>query len=568
MGVGEGEPAVTRGLGGSGFGTRRDSAPVRVHLAKVQVPLTTVIVAWVLRRLWAALPFVLRRPLLLAAVGVVVLAGRVTAHHGPLPVVLALAVLAVALAAWWRLRPESFTRWVVWRLRGAWRAATVYRYSWQPAIVTAGLHLTRDGVEHLPRMLSVRTSGRVDLVRVRMLPGQTTLDYADAADRLAQTFGVLECRVRSVPRRPHDLVLWFLTGDPLVDDVPPVDPGETTDPARLAVGRAEDGASYRLKLLGTHLLIVGATGSGKGSVLWSIIAALCPGVRAGLVELWALDPKGGMELAFGGPLFHRFVYGDGGDGGSGSGYELDFARVLEDAVSVMRRRQAALRGRTRLHAPTVAEPLVVVVVDEIASLTAYVTDREAKQRIAAALSLLLSQGRAVGVLVVGAVQDPRKDVIALRDLFPTRVALRLVSSDEVDMVLGRGARARGARCDQIRESLPGVGYVVVDSIPEPVRVRFTHITDEDVAALVARYAPGASTRTATSPTGALRAPPADSRLRVVDHDADPEPEPETKTVSVVRPLASAGPGRGPRAPRAPRSPRASSRSGSGGGDAA
>lgn len=130
-------------------------------------------------------------------------------------------------------------------------------------------------------------------------------------------------------------------------------------------------------------------------------------------------------------------------------------------------------------------------VDEIASLTAYVTDRDAKRRIDAALSLLLSQGRAVGVLVVGAAQDPRKDVLALRDLFPTRVALRLIEADAVDMTLGRGARLRGARCDEIPQSLPGVGYVLLDGLPEPVRVRFSHVTDDTIAELVTRYAPSA-----------------------------------------------------------------------------
>ena len=54
-------------------------------------------------------------------------------------------------------------------------------------------------------------------------------------------------------------------------------------------------------------------------------------------------------------------------------------------MAVMRRRQASLRGRTRLHTPTLEEPLVLVVVDELASLTAYVVDRDAKRRIAAAL---------------------------------------------------------------------------------------------------------------------------------------------------------------------------------------
>ena len=76
----------------------------------------------------------------------------------------------------------------------------------------------------------------------------------------------------------------------------------------------EDGLTYRLRLLGTHLLVVGATGSGKGSVLWSLLAALAPAIRDRAAQVWALDPKGGMELAGGRPLFARFVYGDPDDG--------------------------------------------------------------------------------------------------------------------------------------------------------------------------------------------------------------------------------------------------------------
>ena len=87
----------------------------------------------------------------------------------------------------------------------------------------------------------------------------------------------------------------------------------------------------------------------------------------------------------------------------------------------------------------------------------------------------------------------------MRDLFPTRIALRLSEADHVALVLGQGARDRGARCDQIPESLPGVGYVGIDGVAEPVRVRFAHLTDDDIAAMVADYAPG--TRPAVEPGG-------------------------------------------------------------------
>jgi S-DNA-T family DNA segregation ATPase FtsK/SpoIIIE len=131
---------------------------------------------------------------------------------------------------------------------------------------------------------------------------------------------------------------------------------------------------------------------------------------------------------------------------------------------------------------------VVVLVDELAALTAYAGDRDLKRRAEAALQLLLSQGRAPGVLVVAAVQDPGKDVIGFRDLFPTRVALRLLEDVQVDMVLGRSARQHGAECDRIPPALPGVGYVVREGVREPVRVRAAHVTDADLAQMNFDYA--------------------------------------------------------------------------------
>jgi S-DNA-T family DNA segregation ATPase FtsK/SpoIIIE len=413
----------------------------------------------------------------------------------------------VALGLWRLVGPGWYRRWVSWRLRGWWRRRWVYRRRWRPVLVACGLVVKLDGTEQVARLGRVRCTDTVDQVRVRPLVGQLVEDYAAAAPRLAAGFGARECRVRTTRR--GWLVLWLLSRDPLraiVPAFPPASTGAGVDLTGLPVALGEDGLVYRLRLLGSHLLIVGATGSGKGSVLWSLLHALGPAIRDGQVAVWALDPKGGMELAGGAGLFARFSYGDpdqttagartAGSVGPGAGtaagvvaHELEFAAVLEDAVAVMRRRQEALRGITRLHTPSTAEPLLLVVVDEVASLTGYVTDRDAKRRIGAALALLLSQGRAVGVLVVGAVQDPRKETLTVRDLFPTRVLLRVTEPDQVALVLGTSARERGARAELIPETLPGVGYVGIDGLPEPVRVRFTHHTDADIAALVAAYAP-------------------------------------------------------------------------------
>jgi S-DNA-T family DNA segregation ATPase FtsK/SpoIIIE len=77
-------------------------------------------------------------------------------------------------------------------------------------------------------------------------------------------------------------------------------------------------------------------------------------------------------------------------------------------------------------------------------------------------------------------------VLSLRNLFPTRIALRLDESDQVDMVLGDGARDRGALADEI-SPLPrtgaGVGYVRLEGSPQVVRVRAAFVADADIRAM-------------------------------------------------------------------------------------
>ncbi|MGH9037080.1 MAG: FtsK/SpoIIIE domain-containing protein, partial [Acidimicrobiia bacterium] len=100
-----------------------------------------------------------------------------------------------------------------------------------------------------------------------------------------------------------------------------------------------------------------------------------------------------------------------------------------------------------------------------------------------------------------AMQDPRKDIVAFRDLFPVRVGLRMVEAEQTDMVLGRGARNRGAACELIPAALAGVGYQLLDGQQHPTRVRAAWISDQAIDALV---------RDLTTPS------PADEPTAVID----------------------------------------------------
>jgi S-DNA-T family DNA segregation ATPase FtsK/SpoIIIE len=308
-----------------------------------------------------------------------------------------------------------------------------------------------------------------------MLAGQAPAIWEEHADNLAHGFTARICRVRTADK-PGFVWLEFVRTDALAEPIPALPIPTAVDLERLPVGRCEDGTVYRLRLLGTHVLFAGATGAGKGSFFWSAIRALLPAVKVGFVQLWALDPKR-MELAYGRRLFNR--YSDDPDGG--------MVALLEDAVTVMQDRAARFGGQTRTFIPTPVDPFIAIFIDELAFLTAYCPNRDLRKRAEAAIATLTSQGRSVGVCVVGALQDPRKEVINLRNLFPDRIALRLDESDQVDMVLGDGARDRGALADQI-SPIPAVGagvaFARLEGSPDPIRVRAAYISDDDIAEML------------------------------------------------------------------------------------
>jgi S-DNA-T family DNA segregation ATPase FtsK/SpoIIIE len=263
----------------------------------------------------------------------------------------------------------------------------------------------------------------------------------------------------------------------------------------LPVGRREDGAVLTLRLHSTHLLIAGATGAGKGSYLWGLIRAMLPAMAAGLVRVYACDPKL-MELAFGRDLFEQH--------GRYAADPAGIAALLEDAVADMQDRAARFAGKQRDHIPTTEHPFTVVMVDEIAFLTAYQADRKLRDRTLGALATLTTQGRAAGYAVVAALQDPRKEVLNIRNLFPDKIALRLDEPGQADMVLGDGARDRGALCEDISpdpQTGAGVGYIRLEADPDPVRVRAAYVADDDILAMTAAYAVSAW-RAAPSPDNA------------------------------------------------------------------
>jgi S-DNA-T family DNA segregation ATPase FtsK/SpoIIIE len=399
-----------------------------------------------------------------------------------------LTLVAVVASAgsviWWVWWPATFARWIANPARYLWRRGR-YRREWRWLTFGCGLgheHTEQDLLWHSRQVVNVsklrriRCSTWIDRLTFRPLVGQTVEQWEKRCDALAMALGARECRIVAI--RPGLLRLDVVWSDTLRQPLPTLPVTDEVDLAAVAVGLREDGAPWTVRLTGNHLLVAGVMGAGKSSVLWSLIRGIGPAVHKGTVELWGVDPKGGMEFQPGRPLFARFAAGDIGE----------MISLLQGAVDTMTARAGRYSDlHVRKHIPTVDEPLIVVLVDEMPFLTAYTPDRKQRDLVNQLLATLLTQGRAVGVCVIAALQDPRKEIITYRNLFPTKIGLRLDEKSQVDMVLGDGARDAGAYCDRIPEATPGVGYVKVDGVREPVRVRAAYVTDDDIEATASRY---------------------------------------------------------------------------------
>lgn len=394
---------------------------------------------------------------------------------GPVAVVMILGLIGAVLWAWASRRRSSFERHLAQPFRTRWRRVVRYELGWHARMRMIGLAMHIDGHYAVPRLRQTASAYGIDRLLVTLPSGITPTDVDEAADQLAHSFGAEQCRVRV--RGPAMLELDLLFSDRLADIVGPSPVPHRVDLGCLELGITEEGAPWTVRLSGSHILVAGVTGSGKGSVVWSLVRQLAPAIHDSTVAVWAIDPKGGMELTPGLALFARFAADD---------FE-QMAQLLEDAVTLMRSRAARLAGHTRTHAATPSDPHVVVLIDEVANLTAYLPDRKLRERITHALAVLLTQGRAVGVSVVAALQDPRKEVLGVRNLFPTKIALRLDEKSQVDMILGDAARELGALADRISAGTPGVGYVRTDGIREPIRVRASWITDDEIRRIADTY---------------------------------------------------------------------------------
>jgi S-DNA-T family DNA segregation ATPase FtsK/SpoIIIE len=405
-------------------------------------------------------------------------------------------VVAGVFTGWGLVDLASFDAWAGRHLRAWWRRWTVYAPKLPQWLQACGLSIKpepmplvvtvsplRRSIRHgrsqaqarLPQVLGVRSGASWDEVRIRLVPGQKPEDFDEAARALASARGVTRCQVRELS--PNVVSIDFQRRNLLTDPVACLDlatlvdvAGTDIDLRRVFSGHTEYGQDWHVPLAGGHTLVAGSTGAGKNSAMWCPLVSIAPAIRDGLVRVSGIDPKG-MELAYGRRIFARYAV-------TGT----DAVAVLDELVVAMHARKAEFAGQVRSVPISPEHPLELLEFDEIGALTKYI-DRKTRDAITERVALLTTQGRALGFTVRGYVQEPTKDTVPVRELFPRRICLRVSAKSHVGMVLGDQVYERGAWANRITEAEAGVGYVFGEGIREPLRIRAGWVPDETIKQL-------------------------------------------------------------------------------------
>ncbi|UOX91349.1 cell division protein FtsK [Amycolatopsis sp. FBCC-B4732] len=387
---------------------------------------------------------------------------------------------AGALLCWYRAHPDTFDHYAAPRLRAWRRRWSVYlgpRFA--RALRACDMYVTdrKTGEELFPRVTRLRSySPSVDVVTMALARGQARRSIEENLERLADTLKVQ--RIAFEHPKPGYVALIIERMEPFTETIPAPEMPEESDAVDIDdiyVGETEYGTDWRLGLR-SHVFIAGATGAGKNSIVFSELRALAPLIRDGLVRLWICDPK---QLEF-------RKLGDAGVAYRYADTEQDCAELVEEYVADLRAVQQSFAGTGRRKIEVSREtPLNLLIIDEIGALLAY-GDGTIARNLRKLLAIVGSQGRATGHFMTALVQEPAKDVVPVRELFPTRVCLRVTAQSHVDMVLGEGARLRGALADEIPNvaDTAGIGYVIRQRTRVPQRVRAAYVDDREIDELI------------------------------------------------------------------------------------
>jgi DNA segregation ATPase FtsK/SpoIIIE, S-DNA-T family len=260
----------------------------------------------------------------------------------------------------------------------------------------------------------------------------------------------------------------------------------STSPLTFALGRDVSGKAYAVDLAKMpHLLIAGATGSGKSVCVNALITSLLMRARPDEVRLVLVDLKR-VELApyNGLPHLLQHVIVEPGEAKAVLNWAV---REMEDRYKLLAAH--GVRNITAFNArpdvDTAADdgdgggermPYIVLIIDELADLIM----REGR-KVEDPVVKIAQKARAVGIHLVLATQRPSVNVVTglIKANVPSRIAFAMASNVDSRTVLD----AQGA------EDLIGRGdmlYQPVD-LPRPVRMQGVFVSDREVGAVTKHW---------------------------------------------------------------------------------
>ncbi|MFF0445049.1 FtsK/SpoIIIE domain-containing protein [Streptomyces sp. NPDC004609] len=332
---------------------------------------------------------------------------------------------------------------------------------------------------HVPRHGFIRPTNVGFWMLVRLLPGQTPENFVKAAPAMAHAWEMHAVRV--TVWKPGVVRIAASATDPLQAPRIP----ERSSGGRLlsvAVGVLETGAQWVVDLRRVpHRLIVGATRSGKSTLVNALVAGLSPQP----VALVGIDCKGGMELSLYGPRLSALATN-----------RAQAVKLLSALVDLTLDRMAVCRAahvRNVWGLPDDTRPVpVVVIVDEIAELflIANRSEKDEAHSAATALIRLAQLGAALGVFLVVAGQRVGSDmgpgVTALRAQLAGRVCHRVSDPGTAEMALEdlNPDALKAAQAITPEQA----GTAVLASGDGWERARSFLVPEEDAEAVAAQYA--------------------------------------------------------------------------------
>lgn len=239
-----------------------------------------------------------------------------------------------------------------------------------------------------------------------------------------------------------------------------------------------------------HLLIAGATGSGKSIGINSIIISLLYKLHPSDVKFVIIDPKK-IELTQYKKLINHFL-------AISSDFREDIVTSPENAVSILKSVEVEMEKRYdklskagvrnigdynerikqgRLKStPEIKHskmPYLVIIIDELADLM-ITAAREIEEPIAR----LAQMARSVGIHLVFATQRPSVDVITgvIKANFPARIAFQVASKTDSRTILDMNG------ADQLLGS--GDMLYLPSGSPKPIRIQNVYISIDEVEAVV------------------------------------------------------------------------------------